>query len=461
MQSVEESSFLEGLRRSRLLDAELIAQVVSAKSPLELPQRFLKANLLTPWQVEQIEGGNARRLKVGDYPIVEIIGWGGMGTVFKVIDPKTKRPVALKVLAERFRHDSGMRARFGLEAKAGSLCDHPHLLHTIESGITEDLFGDADYQLLDLFEGIALHELVNLRGPLQVGLACDIGRQAAEGLSAMHVQGMVHRDVKPDNILVDRAGHVKVLDYGLALADKANSDEFSLSMIFGHDCLGTPDYIAPEQSVDSLKVDQRADVYSLGCTLFAILAGRPPFQGADRSQVVKAHRELPARSIRKYVASVPVELDAYLQKMMAKRPEDRPADMKQVAQALKAWAKPSAVDFNWNVILKARRRIAEKKGWEKGTSRVGQSGVLSPTRTTRLSTGSTVSERPRRKVEFHTEPASATPNALQLVAAVNKDARQHGSGAAKRKSGSGGAGLVIGLIAFAAALMGLVWFWMG
>lgn len=420
--STEDAAFLENLRKSRLLAPELVAQVVEKTSPLPLPQRFLKTGLLTPFQVEQIQDGAARRLRVGEFSVLDVIGWGGMGTVYKAQHPRSREPVALKILAQRFRHDPGMRARFSLETKVGQRCQHPHLLQMLESGVTDDLFGEADYQVMELFEGVALHELVNLRGRLSVGLACDLIRQAAEGLHALHEAGMVHRDVKPDNILVGRTGHVKVLDFGLALADKAVSDEFSLSMIFGHDCLGTPDYIAPEQTLDSLHVDRRADIYSLGCTLFAILAARPPFQGPDRSQVLKAHRELPPRSVRKWVPSVPKELDALLQRMMAKRPEDRPATMQEVVRELKALSDPTGVEFDFGVVLKARRKIAERKGWERGASLTSRSSVMAPTRSTQLSMGSTVSERPARKTTRYAalEDVPAMPNAVQMVAALQK-----------------------------------------
>ena len=454
----DDAAFLDHLRKSRLLAPELIARVVAKDSPVSIPQRFVKSGLLTPFQLQQIEEGNCRRLMVGEFAILDIIGWGGMGTVYKAQHPQTKQPVALKVLSQRFRHDAGMRARFALETQVGARCKHPHLLQMLESGVTEDLFGEADYQVMELFEGIALHELVNLRGRMSVGLACDLAQQAAEGLHALHEAGMVHRDVKPDNILVGRTGHVKVLDFGLALADKAGSDEFSLSMIFGHDCLGTPDYIAPEQTVDSLHVDRRADVYSLGCTLFAILAARPPFQAPDRSQVLKAHRELPARSIRKYVPNVPAELDDLLQRMMAKRPEERPATMQDVIRELKAWSEPSAVEFDFGVILKARRKIAEKKGWERGSSQTTRSSVMAPTRSTQLLVGSTVSERPVRRVR--TEPtlndAPTTPNAVQMIEAMQKKARGHAP-ARKASGGSSVAWILATLVTLGAAIATLVW----
>ncbi len=455
--TTEEAAFLENLRKSRLLTPELVAQVAGKPSTLSLPQRFLKSGLLTPFQVEQIQEGSARRLRVGEFQILDVIGWGGMGTVYKAQHPRSKEPVALKILAQRFRHDPGMRARFCLETRVGERCQHPHLLQMIESGVTDDLFGEADYQVMELFEGIALHELVNLRGRLSVGLACDLIRQAAEGLHALHEAGMVHRDVKPDNILVGRTGHVKVLDFGLALADKAVSDEFSLSMIFGHDCLGTPDYIAPEQTLDSLHVDRRADIYSLGCTLFAILAARPPFQGPDRSQVLKAHRELPPRSVRKWVPSVPKELDALLQRMMAKRPEDRPATLQEVIRALDVLGDPTGVDFDFSVVLKARRKIAERKGWERGaTSLTSRSSVMAPTRSTQLSMGSTVSERPARKMRYAAlEDVPATPNAVQMVEALQKKSpvRAPGRGKAKASAAWWLVPVLLGIVAAIAAVI--------
>lgn len=467
MSSVVDSSFLEGLRKSRVLKPELIARIADQTPAEELPAAFVKARLLTPFQVQQIAEGNVRRLWVGNFVLLDTVGWGGMGTVYKARHPRTGESIALKVLAERFRHDSGMRARFGLEGLAGARCSHPNLLNTLECGVTNDLFGDADYQVMELFEGIAFHELVNLRGRLEVGLACDLIRQAALGLHELHAQGMVHRDIKPDNLLVGRTGHVKVLDFGLALGDKAVSDEFSLSMIFGQDCLGTPDYIAPEQTLDSLNVDARADVYGLGCTLFAILAARPPFQAPDRAQVLKAHRELPPRSVRKWVPNVPKELDDLLQRMMAKRPEDRPADMLAVAAELKRWAEPSAVEFDFSIVLKARRKIAERKGWERGASQTSKSSIMSPTRSTQLSVGSTVSERPPRRpptsrpVEVEDPQVPTTPNAVQMMAAMQKRSGALNARRKRRRRGMNAGAVTAAVLGVLGALAGVSWWLLG
>src|SRR5690606_20168453 len=168
-----------------------------------------------------------------------------------------------------------------------------------------------DYASMELFEGIALHELVGIMGPIPVNAACEIACQAADALSYLHAQGMVHRDVKPDNVLVDRTGAVKIIDFGLTLIsdasdeEPAEGEEFSLAMIFGHDCLGTPDYMPPEQADDSREVDARADIYGLGCTLFVALTAKRPFTGKSGSELIQQHRTQPPPDPRQVIETIP------------------------------------------------------------------------------------------------------------------------------------------------------------
>ena len=405
MPTLEDSLFVESLRRSELLPEERMVEILRRANPAVAPETFAQALIermfITSFQAEELLRGNYRRLKVAGFVIQDPLGWGGMGTVFRAIRQESGQTVALKVLSERFRHDAGMRARFRLEAKAGKQFTHHNLIETYDSGTTEEVFGLTDYVALEMFEGITLQELVALAGKLPYGAACDMISQAALGVQEIHTLGMVHRDIKPDNILVDRQGGVKVVDFGLTLADRLDYDEeFSLSMIFGHDCLGTMDYMAPEQAADSLHVDARADVYSLGCTLFAILASRRPYNQPTAATVLEAHKKHPVPVLSQLVPGIPQDLSDFVVRMMAKSAADRPSTMLEVVEALAKFAKRKPIPFHFAEVVRDRREKAKQRGIQ--TSLAGSM----PTRrssaariSTAVNSGPTIVEplRPERK----------------------------------------------------------------
>lgn len=388
MATQEQTSFLEALRRSDWLPAQRVAEVLGREAthaePEVLAQKLVDQSLLTSFQASELLRGNHRRLKIADYVIQEPLGWGGMGTVYRALQRATGRIVALKVLSERFRSDAGMRARFRLEDRAGRLFHHPHLVETYDSGTAEEVFGQTDYVALELFEGITLQELVSIAGRLPCGAACDMISQAAQGVQEIHKLGMVHRDLKPDNILVDRNGLVKVVDFGLTLADQlAHDEEFSLSMIFGHDCLGTYDYMPPEQARDSLLVTAQADIYALGCTLFAILAARRAYHEPTIPKVLEAHRSQPVPRLIDRVPEVPPALSQLIERMMAKSPADRPQSMQEVIDALAPFAKRKSVPFVFSETVQRRRQRAEERGLAVSLS---GSAALHRSSTARIST---------------------------------------------------------------------------
>lgn len=362
------TTFLEALQRSKILSPNRLKRVQAAASRWsELPdagiaRKLVSASVISRFQAEELLRGNFRRLRIGKFILQDVVGFGGMGNVYRVRDTDEHRTAALKVLSKRFQHDKGMRARFRLEAEAGLLLEHPHLVKTLGFGETQELYGEVDYMVMEFFEGIALHEVVSVYGLIKYDSVCDMACQAAAGLEQMHKQDLIHRDVKPDNVLVGHDGTVKLVDFGLALADKrALDDEFSLSMIFGHDGLGTLDYMAPEQSYDSMTVDPRADVYGLGCTLFAVITGRRPFPYPQRSQVLAGHRTEAPPSVLERAPHVPIELAALIQKMMAKKPEDRFPSMAAVQEALRPFAKRRPIPFDFAAILNRRRDEAQAR----------------------------------------------------------------------------------------------------
>ena len=403
MPTLEESLFVESLRRSDLLPPERMTEVLRRVDPRVAPESFAHAlverNYLTPFQADELLRGNYRRLKIAGFVIQEALGWGGMGMVFRAVHSQTGQVVALKVLSDRFRQDAGMRARFRLEARAGKKFIHPNLIETYESGTTEEVFGQTEYIAQELFEGITLQEVVALAGRLPYGAACDMISQAALGVHEIHKLGMVHRDLKPDNILVDREGLVKVVDFGLTLADQLAADEeFSLAMIFGQECLGTFDYMPPEQAVDSLHVDARADIYSLGCTLFAILAAQRPYNFPNVKTVLEAHKKAPVPDLTKIVSGIPKELSDLVARMMAKSPDDRPASMLEVVEELAKFAKRKPIPFLYPEIVRKRRERAKERGIQTTLTGSMSSNRSSAARqSTAVGGGKTIVDAPRRK----------------------------------------------------------------
>ncbi|TWT57071.1 Serine/threonine-protein kinase PknB [Thalassoglobus neptunius] len=378
--TVAQHPFLNQLLKSRILSPARIQQfadsldIDSETNSVDIAMAAVKSKLISRYQAEEILNGRGRHLTVDNYSLVDILGYGGMGTVYIARHQQTGQFVAVKLLGELTKHDIGIRTRFQLEARAGMKLDHPKLVKTFQLGTLEALYGETEYMVMELVQGVTLLEGISFSsGPLKHDAACDVICQAAEGLQYLHDQGMVHRDVKPDNILIEVNGNAKLLDFGLTLADEAAFDEeFSLAMIFGHDCLGTADFIPPEQSLDSLKVDPRADMYSLGCTLYTALTAKRPFPGLSRVDTVKAHRNQPRPRIEKYNPKISKDLSDLVERMMAIDPEDRPATMTEVISLLEPYRKRRNWTFEFNQVLQQRREL-RRKYISESRARSGQS----------------------------------------------------------------------------------------
>ncbi|RMG34739.1 MAG: FHA domain-containing protein [Planctomycetota bacterium] len=362
--SVALSDFLQAVRNSGIVPAERLDRIVkqrgldAAPSSKHAARELIRAKLLTVFQAERLLEGRYRGFLLNQYRIDDILGAGGMGWLYLAHDLQNDRRVVVKVLADRFKLDAGMLARFKLEATAGMRLRHPNIIRTYELGAT----GNVDYFVMEFVPGLNVQELIDVSGPIPWPQACDVIRQTALALQHAHEQGMVHRDVKPANILVTADGTAKLVDFGLALLDQSiDADEFSLAMVFGHDCLGTADYIPPEQARDSFHVDQRADIYSLGGTLFYALSGRVPFDFPSVRKTIEAHQKLPRPSVRRLVDDVPPRLDAIIQRMMARRPEDRFATAAEVAEVLRPFCRRKRFQFDFRKILKARQKLIRKK----------------------------------------------------------------------------------------------------
>lgn len=268
--------------------------------------------------------------ELGEYQILEKLARGGMGTVYKALHTKLGREVALKVLPVGGLGSEEAIARFEREMKAVGQLDHPHIVRALDAREV----GGTRFLVLEYIDGEDLSRLVRRRGPLTVAEACRLVRQAAVGLQYAHEHKLIHRDVKPSNLMIDRQGQLKILDLGLARFRPA--EPAGEEMTRSGETMGTIEYMAPEQASDTHSVDVRADIYGLGCTLHYLLIGRAPYAGETAYQTLKAHHESPIPSLRAERSDVPEKLDRVFQKMVAKTPAERQASMSEVIADLDA-----------------------------------------------------------------------------------------------------------------------------
>jgi len=364
------SQFLEMLERSRLLTAEELEAAVEKldvcddDSPIPTAKAFVRGGYITRLQASRLLEGQHRGFFIDHFRIDDILGSGGMGWVYSATNLETNEKVAIKMLCEQNDRDAGLLTRFKLEARAGLMLKHEAVVRTQLMGHTQGLFGDIHYMVMDYVAGIGVDEFVALLGsPIKWRLACHIAYHAGAGLHHAHRKGLIHRDVKPSNILVDNIASARVLDFGLSQVSQSDrSDEFSLAMIFGQDCLGTADYIAPEQATDSFTIDHRADIYALGATLYYMLTGGVLFGDCKtRAEKIDAQKNRTPVSIRQIAPDVPVEVERIVNRMLAKNPDDRYATAKIMCSELVKYAKPSNIRFDFQKVLDRRYTIAKQR----------------------------------------------------------------------------------------------------
>jgi hypothetical protein len=266
---------------------------------------------------------------VPGYEILEELGRGGMGVVCKARHLVLNRLVALKFINKDRFHDPEAVRRFHREAQMAARLSHANIVAVYDAGQC----GQTNYLALEYIEGESLASVVAREGPLPVAQACDYARQAADALQHAFEQGLVHRDVKPQNLMRTREGHiVKVLDFGLGRW--ASEVEAAEPLTGSNVLMGTPDYLAPEQARDARRADIRADIYSLGCTLYHLLAGRPPFHASSGLGKVAAHFQDTAPPVSQVRKDVPARLVGILERMMAKDPARRYQTPVEVSRAL-------------------------------------------------------------------------------------------------------------------------------
>ncbi len=265
----------------------------------------------------------------GRYELTQRIASGGMAAVWRGYDTVLARTVAVKLLHDHLAADAGFRERFRREAIAAAKLTHPHVVNLYDTG-TE---GDRVYLVMEFVDGATLRDVIADLGSLAPGQAADIGEKVARALHYAHERGLVHRDVKPANILIGDDGAVKVADFGIAKAEEADGDLTKTGMV-----LGTAAYVAPEQITGAAPIDGRADQYALGCVLYEALTGRPPFKGD--SAVATAAQRLdtappPLRAVR---PGLPRGLDAVVMRTLRRTPADRFPSARQLADALAPFA---------------------------------------------------------------------------------------------------------------------------
>ena len=350
------TEFAALLERSKLLPPERIEQVVrefhatdeESESATKLAEFLVREKLITEFHAEQLLSGRHRGFVIGGYKILRLIGSGGMGRVYLAEHMIMRRHVALKILPKTKSDDLSALGRFQREARAVAALNHPNIVQAYDIDQDRGLH----YMVMEYIDGKNVQEFVKAFGPIPWPLAADYVCQVATGLQHAHESGLVHRDIKPGNVLIEKAGTAKVLDMGLAVFS-FEKDIDSLTITYNENVLGTADYLSPEQALDSHNVDIRADIYGLGGTFYFMLAGGTPFPDGTIAQKLLWHQNKDPKPIEAFVPDIPPPVAKILRKMMAKKPANRFSRPIDVAAALKPFAARVNRPFDQAVVGRA------------------------------------------------------------------------------------------------------------
>ena len=347
---VDRDVFLRNLRMSKLLTSQQFRVVIDKLSDVEEPREIAKAlvswNFLTKFHAKMLLQGKSSGFFIGPYRIMELLGQGGMGRVYKAVHQTMNRVVALKVLSAQVVNSERAKELFLREAQATAQLAHPNIVMAFDAN---EVSG-RHYLAMEYVDGPNLDQYVKKHGPLHPGLACEIVFQVANGLQHAFEKGMVHRDIKPANLLLQQANNsvtvqVKILDFGLArlnIADGATEDTILTKQ---NTVMGTPDFLSPEQSRSLHDLDIRADLYSLGCTFYFLLTGRVPFPGGSTIDKVRHHNNSEPMPIDELRSDLHRSIVKIVRRLMAKNPAHRYQTPDELMEALAPHAAPSVMDW--------------------------------------------------------------------------------------------------------------------
>ena len=349
---VSREKFLQSLRTSGLLSAKQFRKVLDQlhhiPRPRSIARALVEAGLLSKFQAELLLIGRTSGFFLGPYKILDQLGQGGMGRVYKAEHMAMKRTVALKVLAPHLMKTAKAQKLFKREVRAAAQLNHPNIVTAYDANEVEG----RHYLAMEYVDGPNLDQLVRNWGSLPVGIACELTRQAALGLQAAHEQGMVHRDIKPANLLIQKrkntqALQVKILDFGLARLQEPHPESTGQTIIAKENTvMGTPDFLSPEQARNLHQVDIRSDLYSLGCTLYFLLAGDVPYPGGATLEKLVRHGSEEPKPIEQFRQDVPKPVLDLLRKLMSKAPGDRYQTPQEVVEALTPFVAGTPA-FSW------------------------------------------------------------------------------------------------------------------
>jgi serine/threonine protein kinase len=337
------SDFLALVRKSGVVAPTAVEAMERrlAAAPSLTPKQtailMVREGVLTNLQATQLLRGKWKNFVLcGKYKLLEHIGSGGMGQVYLCEHTRMARRVAIKILPPHKATESVCLERFYREAKAAAALDHPNIVRAHDIDRDQTGAEPLHFLVMEYVDGSSLQHVVGRFGPLTIARACHYVAQTADGLQHAHEAGLVHRDVKPANLLLERSGIVKILDLGLARLVNDTSDDLT-QRLGAHNLIGTADYLAPEQANNSHTADIRADIYSLGVTFYFLLTGRSPFKEGTIAQKLLYHRLQQPDPIQKVRPDVPTEIARIVDRMLAKDPRNRFQEPFDVRLALDRW----------------------------------------------------------------------------------------------------------------------------
>ena len=329
-------SFLSLLGKSGIVDESRLKSVLAqlgkeaSGKPVKLGQltkQLIAEGLITKWHCDKLLAGKYKGFFLGKYKLLSHLGTGGMSSVYLAEHTLFKKRRAIKVLPRKKVSDKSYLERFYREGRAAAALNHKNIVRVYDI----DNEQDTHYLVLEYVDGNDLYEMVKRDGPMSFTKLIEYISQASRGLEHAHENTLVHRDIKPANLLVDKSGTVKLLDLGLALFKEEDN---SLTIMHNEKVLGTADYLAPEQAINSHDVDHRADIYGLGCTMYYLLTGRPPFPEGTLAQRIAMHQNQEPEPIKSLRPDCPDELIAVCERMTRKNPDERYQNCDEIVGAL-------------------------------------------------------------------------------------------------------------------------------